>query len=136
MRQDDAEWYDTVKWIINALIIAEELGVTKKNAKKMARSAGDNPNINRLLGTEGDFGAMIGLDKQWAVRAIAEGGNYGEIFDRHLGSENADWFGTRLERVVERWRHSCTPHRFAKRFRNRCAKSLRKSICSRAGGLV
>jgi general L-amino acid transport system substrate-binding protein len=85
VRQDDSEWFDVVKWVVNALINAEELGVTKKNAKKMARSEGDNPSINRLLGTEGDFGAMIGLDKQWAMRAIAEGGNYGEIFDRHLG---------------------------------------------------
>ncbi len=96
---DDA-WFDVAKWVINALIIAEELGVTQANVAQMANSAGDNPSINRMLGTEGDFGAMIGLDPQWAVRAIAAGGNYGEIFDRYLGPDtkiglerglNAQW---------------------------------------------
>lgn len=100
VRHGDDAWFDAAKWVINALIVAEELGVTKKNVKKLARKAGDNPSINRLLGTEGDFGAMIGLDKQWAVRAIAAGGNYGEIFDRFLGPKttiglerglNAQW---------------------------------------------
>ncbi len=100
VRHGDDTWFDAAKWVVNALIVAEELGVTKKNVKKLARKAGDNPSINRLLGTEGDFGAMIGLDKQWAVRAIAAGGNYGEIFDRFLGPKttiglergvNAQW---------------------------------------------
>lgn len=85
VRHGDDEWYDTVKWVVLALINAEELGVTRGNVRKLARKAGDNPSINRMLGTEGDFGAMIGLDKKWAVRAIRAGGNYGEIFDKHLG---------------------------------------------------
>jgi len=51
----------------------------------MSASAGDNPSINRILGSEGDFGSMIGLDKQWALRAISAVGNYGEIFDKHIG---------------------------------------------------
>ena len=50
-----------------------------------AKTAGNNVSINRLAGTEGDFGAMIGLDKQWAVRAISAVGNYGEIFERSIG---------------------------------------------------
>ena len=85
VRHGDDAWFDTVKWVINALIGAEELGVTQANVSRMAASAGDNPSINRLLGVEGAMGAMIGLDKQWAVRAIKAGGNYGEIFDRYLG---------------------------------------------------
>ena len=51
----------------------------------MAAAPTNNPEINRLLGTEGEFGAMMGLDQTWAVRAIQAGGNYGEIFERHIG---------------------------------------------------
>lgn len=85
VRHGDDAWFDTVKWVINALINAEELGLTQDNVRSHASAAGDNPSINRILGTEGDMGAMIGLDKKWAVRAISAVGNYGEVFDRHLG---------------------------------------------------
>jgi len=85
VRHGDDQWFDINKWVVNALILAEELGITQANVERMAASAGKNGDINRMLGTEGDFGAMIGLDKQWAVRAIKAGGNYGEIFDRYLG---------------------------------------------------
>jgi general L-amino acid transport system substrate-binding protein len=53
----------------------------------MAAAAGDNPEINRLLGTEGEYGAMMGLDQKWAVNAIKAAGNYGEIFEKHIGTE-------------------------------------------------
>ncbi len=86
VRHGDDQWLDINKWVVNALILAEELGVTQANVEQMAKSAGKSGDINRMLGTEGDFGAMIGLDKQWAVRAIAAGGNYGEIFERFLGA--------------------------------------------------
>jgi general L-amino acid transport system substrate-binding protein len=87
VRHGDDQWADIGKWVVNALINAEELGVNQKNVKNLAASNnGDNPSINRLLATEGDFGTMIGLDKQWAVRAIAQSGNYGEIFERNIGS--------------------------------------------------
>lgn len=85
VRHGDDQWFDVVKWVVNALIIAEELGVTQANVEQMAQSAGDNPSINRMLGTEADMGAMIGLDKQWAVRAIKAVGNYSEIFNRNIG---------------------------------------------------
>lgn len=100
VRHGDDAWADIGKWVVNALIIAEELGVTSENIDELAGSAGDNPSVNRLTGTEGDFGAMIGLDKQWAVRAIKAGGNYGEIFERNIGAStpiamerglNAQW---------------------------------------------
>ncbi|WP_025770122.1 amino acid ABC transporter substrate-binding protein [Thioalkalivibrio sp. HK1] len=87
VRQGDDQWADIARWTLNALIIAEELGITKANVMTKAQGT-DNPQINRLLGSEGDFGAMLGLDKQWAVRAIAVEGNYAEIFDRHLGSDS------------------------------------------------
>lgn len=85
VRHGDDQWADLVKWTLNALISAEELGVTSANLAEMSKAPGNNPEINRLLGTEGDLGSMLGLDKAWAARAIAAGGNYGEIFARNIG---------------------------------------------------
>jgi len=89
VRHGDDQWYDIAKWVVNALISAEEAGINQANVGPLSGSAGNNPNINRLLGTEGDFGSMIGLDKAWAARAIAAGGNYGEIFEKHIGPSTA-----------------------------------------------
>lgn len=86
VRQNDPVWTDVVRWTLYALILAEEHGVTKANAKTM-KTAGD-PEARRLLG-EGDYGAKLGLDADWAYRAIVAGGNYGEIFDREIGSGSA-----------------------------------------------
>ncbi len=85
VRHGDNQWGDIVRWTLNALITAEELGVTSANIASMSEAAGKNPEINRLLGTEGDLGAMLGLDKEWAKRAVAQSGNYGEIFDSNIG---------------------------------------------------
>ncbi len=89
VRQGDEQWADIGRWVVNALINAEELGITQANVKALAKTAGNNPSINRMLGSESDMGAMIGLDKAWAVRAISAVGNYGEMFERHLGGETA-----------------------------------------------
>lgn len=88
VRHGDDQWMDVGKWIVNALIIAEELGINSKNVKKLASRPGNNPAINRLLGTEGNVGKMLDLDKRWAVNAISAVGNYGEIFERNLGSKS------------------------------------------------
>ncbi len=85
VRHGDSEWGDIVRWTLNALIAAEELGITSANVAEMSSAPGDNPEINRLLGTEGDLGAMIGLDAEWAKRAIMAEGNYGEIFEKNIG---------------------------------------------------
>ena len=85
VRQGDDQWADVTRWVLNAIIAAEELGITQANIKDHASKSGSNPSINRIAGTEGDFGAMIGLDKDWAVRAISAVGNYGEIFERNIG---------------------------------------------------
>ncbi|CUH59348.1 amino acid ABC transporter substrate-binding protein [Thalassobacter stenotrophicus] len=96
VRHGDNEWGDIARWTLNALITAEELGVTSANLD----AESGNPEVNRLLGREGDLGAMIGLDAEWAKRALAVGGNYGEIFASNIGSEtpiglarglNAQW---------------------------------------------
>ncbi len=89
VRHGDDQWADIGKWVVNALINAEELGITQANVDEMGKAAGDNPSVNRLLGTEGDFGSMIGLDAQWAMRAIQAVGNYGESFDRNIGPSTA-----------------------------------------------
>ncbi|MGL6209591.1 MAG: amino acid ABC transporter substrate-binding protein [Paracoccaceae bacterium] len=86
VRHGDSEWADIVRWTFNALLTAEELGITSANVGEMAAAPGPNPEINRLLGTDGEFGAMMGLDKDWAVRAIQAGGNYGELFEANIGA--------------------------------------------------
>jgi len=85
VRHGDNAWGDIVRWTYYALVAAEELGITSANIADMAATPTNNPEINRLLGTEGTLGAMIGLDPQWAVRAISVNGNYGEIFEKTIG---------------------------------------------------
>ena len=84
VRQGDDLWGDVVRWVLNATITAEELGVTQANADTIGDSS-NNPEVKRLLGTEGNLGGMLGLEKDWAANAIKAAGNYGEIFDRNIG---------------------------------------------------
>lgn len=84
-RHGDDNWSDIVRWTTNALIAAEELGITQANVDELSAKPTNNPEINRLLGTEGDLGAMLGLDKEWAKRAIKAVGSYAEVFDRNIG---------------------------------------------------
>lgn len=86
VRRGDDEWFAIVKWVVYALIEAEELGVTQANAENLKRSP--NPAVQRLLGGAEDMGRLLGLDKEWAYRAIRAVGNYGEIFDRNLGANS------------------------------------------------
>lgn len=84
VRRGDEAWTSIVRWTLNALVLAEELGVTSENVGELAANS-PNPTIRRLLGTEGEVGPMMGLRKDWAKAAIQAGGNYGEIFDRNVG---------------------------------------------------
>lgn len=88
VRQGDPGWTDIVRWTLNALILAEELGVTARSADQQRREA-TRPEIRRLLGVEPGFGAMLGLDDDWAFNAIRQVGNYGEIFERNVGARSA-----------------------------------------------
>ena len=99
VRHGDHEWGDVVRWTLNAMIAAEELGVTSANLEEMAAGT-NNPEINRLLGTEGTLGEMLGLDAEWAQRVLAVGGNYAEVFEQNIGENtpiglsrglNAQW---------------------------------------------
>ncbi|MDO9711368.1 amino acid ABC transporter substrate-binding protein [Paracraurococcus lichenis] len=84
VRRDDQEWFEVVRWTVSALIQAEELGVTSANAEEL-RKGSPNPEIRRLLGTDPVLGNALKLDPAWAFNAIRAIGNYGELFERHLG---------------------------------------------------
>jgi len=84
VRHGDDQWLDLVKWVHYAMLNAEELGVTQANVDAMMKS--DNPEIKRLLGTEGKFGEALGLPNDWVVRIVKQVGNYGEAFERNVGS--------------------------------------------------
>lgn len=83
VRQGDQAWADIGRWVLAALISAEELGVTSKNVDDMLKS--EVPDIRHLLGVEGKTGEMLGLPKDWAYQIIKHVGNYGEIFERNVG---------------------------------------------------
>ncbi|MDO5648095.1 amino acid ABC transporter substrate-binding protein [Paracoccus sp. (in: a-proteobacteria)] len=99
VRHGDSNWGDIVRWTLYALIAAEEYGVTSRNIDELVRSS-NNPEVQRLLGVTDNLGGMIGLDAEWAKRAIQAGGNYGEIFAANIGEQtpiglarglNAQW---------------------------------------------
>jgi len=89
VRHGDNDWGDVVRWTLNALIAAEELGVTSENVEELGAAPTNNPEINRLLGTEGNLGEMLGLPADWAKQAIMVSGNYGEIFEANIGESTA-----------------------------------------------
>ncbi len=84
VRHGDDQWFDIIKWTHYAMLNAEEFGITKANV--MAQVNSTNPEIKRLLGSEGKFGEATGLTNDWAVRIIRHVGNYGEIFETNVGS--------------------------------------------------
>ena len=84
VRQGDPRWANIVRWTLFAMINAEELGVTQGNVDQM--KASKNPSVRRLLGVEGEYGAAVGLDNDWAYQIIKLVGNYGESFDRNVGA--------------------------------------------------
>lgn len=88
VKRGDEAWTSVVRWTLNALILAEELGVTRANADEMSGSS-RSPQVRRLLGVEGDMGPMLGLRRDWAKAAIEAEGNYGEIFNRNVGSDSS-----------------------------------------------
>ena len=88
VRRGDDEFYTIVKWVVFALIEAEEYGITQENVDAM-RAKSTDPVVQRILGTSEDTGKLLGLDKDWVYRPIKAVGNYGEIFDRNVGPKSA-----------------------------------------------
>jgi general L-amino acid transport system substrate-binding protein len=85
-RSGDPAWSRIIFWVHEALLTAEEFGVTTANADQLKATSKD-PFIRRLLGAEGGFGKLLGLDDDWALRAIKTDGNYGEIYEEYWGSK-------------------------------------------------
>jgi general L-amino acid transport system substrate-binding protein len=84
-RNGDEAWSNLIAWVHYGLVEAEELGVTQQNADEQAKSS-QNPATQRLLGVSGEFGSRLGLDNKWMLNAIKAAGNYGDIFERNVGS--------------------------------------------------
>ena len=84
VRHGDDQWFDIVKWTLFAMVGAEELGITQKNVDEMAKS--DKPELKRVFGTDGNLGEQLGLTKDWVSRIVKATGNYGESFERNVGS--------------------------------------------------
>ena len=82
-RHGDDQWSDIITWVLNATVTAEELGVNSSNVDKMKNS--NNPEIRRMLGSDGSQGAELGLSNDWAYQIIKQVGNYAEIFENNIG---------------------------------------------------
>lgn len=86
VRQGDDRWLNVVKWSLQAMINAEELGVTSGNVDEQLKST--NPNIQRLLGVTEGGGKSLGLDEKWAYNIVKQVGNYGQSFERNVGQDS------------------------------------------------
>jgi len=84
VRQGDDGWFNIAKWTLNTMINAEEYGVTSKNADAMLKSK--DPNIKRILGVDGPKGKGLGLSDDWGYQVVKQVGNYGESFERTVGT--------------------------------------------------
>ena len=87
VRHGDDQWFDIVRYTVYGLIEAEELGITRANADRMLAES-TSPAVQRLLGRTGELGPSVGLDRAWLLNAVKAVGNYGEIYDRHLGKDS------------------------------------------------
>lgn len=79
----DDQWADLIRWTFNALVEAEEYGITAAKVDEMKKS--DNPGIKRLLGVTPGLGKNLGVSEEWAANAIKAVGNYGEMYERNVG---------------------------------------------------
>lgn len=84
VRTGDDKWFNVVRWVMAALVAAEELQLTRSNVAQ--RREARQEDIRRLLGAGSNLGQALGLDADWAYRIVRDVGNYGEIFDRTLGA--------------------------------------------------
>lgn len=86
VRHGDDQWFDIVKWVLFAMINAEEYDISQKNLDQRLKS--ERPDVKRLLGVEGNYGEQLGVSNDWVVRIVRHVGNYGEIFDRNVGANS------------------------------------------------
>jgi general L-amino acid transport system substrate-binding protein len=99
VRHGDNQWKDIVNWSVLAMIEGEELGITSKNIDEKMTST--DPKVQRFLGVTPGNGKALGLDEKWAYNIIKQVGNYGEVFERNVGTQtplmierglNAQWY--------------------------------------------
>ena len=88
VRRGDDDWFAIVKWVIYGLVEAEEYGLTQANVLAEKAKSTD-PVVQRITGATEDTGKLLGLDRDWMVRALQATGNYGEIFERNVGPKSA-----------------------------------------------
>jgi general L-amino acid transport system substrate-binding protein len=101
VRSGDDDWLTLVRWVLFALLAAEERGITRDNVRAIRESTRD-PALRRALGADREFSDALGIDPEWALRAVESVGNYGELFERNLGSHSP----LHLERGLNRlWTH-------------------------------
>jgi general L-amino acid transport system substrate-binding protein len=100
VRQGDEDWFSIVRWTVYALIAAEELGITHANVDAMRASG--NADVRRFLGIDVDLGPRLGLEADWTRRMIKQVGNYGELFERHLGLKSPLKLERRLNNLASR----------------------------------
>ena len=86
VRKGDQRWFDIVRWSGFAMLIAEEMGLDSKNIDQASSSS--DPDTQRFLGKTGDFGKMLGVDNEWAVRIVKQVGSYSESWDRNVAPLN------------------------------------------------
>lgn len=97
VRSGDDQWFDINKWVLNALLAAEEFGISTANIDAM-RDSSPNPEVRRLLGAQPGLGKSLGLDDEWAYRTIKAVGNYAELFERHAAPLGVERGQNRLYR--------------------------------------
>jgi general L-amino acid transport system substrate-binding protein len=88
VRRGDDEWFAIAKWVVFGLIESEEYGITQANVEKMMNESQD-PVVMRITGKSEDTGKLLGLERDWMVKAVKAVGNYGEIFERNVGPKTA-----------------------------------------------
>ena len=86
MRQGDDQWFDIINWVIYVTFTGEEMGINMDNVDSFMGT--EDPNIRKLLGEEGEFGAKIGLSNDWAYQVLKQVGNYADIYNRNLGPDS------------------------------------------------
>ena len=86
VRQGDEQWFNVVRWTLNAMLEAEEYGITSKNVDDELKSG--NPNVQRILGVTPGIGKGMGVDDKWAYDIVKQVGNYGEVFERNVGADS------------------------------------------------
>lgn len=92
VRQNDSQWMTLVRWVVFAMIGAEEMGINSKNVDEMRKNP-PTPEHARFLGVEGDLNKGFGLSKDWGYNIVKMVGNYGEVYDKYMGDGSPEGIG-------------------------------------------